>query len=133
MAALKPKLLPLAAALAAAITFFWPFFASHGDTLSGDLGDNRLHLVILEHWRAAVAGQAPALSPNFFAPDPGVLAYSDAVLLCVPPYLLLRALTLEPHLAYQRTLFALQRLPCVALFALLCRSPLLAPAIASSR
>ncbi|MBL0161135.1 MAG: hypothetical protein IPP47_29230 [Bryobacterales bacterium] len=131
MAALKPKLLPLAAALAAAITFFWPFFASHGDTLSGDLGDNRLHLVILEHWRAVVAGQAPALSPNFFAPVPGVLAYSDALLLFVPPYLLLRALTLEPHLAYQLTLVALKILAFLALFALLRRAAGLSPALAA--
>ncbi|HEY3439628.1 MAG TPA: hypothetical protein VGK29_02705 [Paludibaculum sp.] len=131
MAALRPKLLPLAAAIATAVIFFWPFFASSGDTLSGDLGDNRLHLAILEHWRAVGAGQAPALSPNFFAPVPGVLAYSDALFLYVPPYLLLRALALEPHLAYQLTLVALKILAFLALFALLRRAAGLSPALAA--
>lgn len=131
MAALKSKLLPLAAALAAAVIFFWPFFASHGDLLSGDLGDNRLHLVILEHWRAVAAGQASSLSPNFFAPVPGVLAYSDALFLYVPPYLLLRAITLEPYLAYQLTLIALKFLAFLSLFALLRRAASLSPALAA--
>ncbi len=131
MDALRSRLLPLAAALAAAFLFFLPFVTSGGDLLSGDLGDNRLHLVILEHWRAIAAGQAAPLSPNFFAPIQGVLAYSDALILYVPPYLLFRALTGDPPLAYQFTLIVVKILGFLALYALLRRAAGFAPALAA--
>ena len=131
MDALKSKLLPIAAALAAAIVFFQPFFASGGDRLSGDLGDNRLLIVIMEHWHAVVAGQAAPLSPNYFAPAQGVLAYSEAMILFVPPYLLFRTATQDSYLAYQLTLITIKILGFLALFALLRRAAGLTPALAA--
>lgn len=131
MVALKSKLLPIAASIAVTMVFFLPFFASGGDQLSGDLSDNRLLIVILEHWRAVVDGQAPPTSPNFFAPVQGALAYSEAMCLFVPPYLLLRALTLNPYLAFQFTLVAAKILAFLALFALLRRAAGLSPELAA--
>jgi hypothetical protein len=84
--------------------FFLPFFRSGGDLISGDLGDNRLLIALLEHWRAWVEGQASFADANFFAPARGTLGYSDALALYAPAYLTWRAAGFDPYLSFQFTL-----------------------------
>ena len=110
--------------LAAAVCilyFFRVFFFSRLDGIWGDLGDARYCIVILEHWRAVASGHAALRDPNFFAPYRGVLGYSVALFLYVPPYLLLRAAGLDRYLAFEWTLIAVRLLGFLSLYALLRR------------
>jgi hypothetical protein len=71
------------------------------NTILGDLGDSRLNITILEHWRAVVHRQAHLRSPDFYWPQRGVLGYSDSLFLFVLPYLLGRSVGMDPYLAFE--------------------------------
>ncbi len=115
------------AASASVLYFFRAFFLSGFDRISGDLGDARYCIVILEHWRAVAAGHAALRDPNFFAPYHGVLGYSVALFLYVPPYLLLRASGLDRYLAFEWTLIAVRLFGFLLMYALLRRKLRFAP------
>jgi hypothetical protein len=97
------------AAAATLLVFFAPFFLSGFDRLTGDSGDNRFILVLLEHWFHVFSLQRPdPLSPPFFWPQSGVLRYSESLLLFALPYTPLRALGLDEFWAFQTSLIAVR-------------------------
>jgi hypothetical protein len=93
-----------AACLLALAIFFRDFLDSGFNLIAGNLGDNRLCIAIIEHWRAVLYGQAFFTSPNFYWPQLGVLGYSEAFFLHALPYLVGRAAGLDPYLAFELTL-----------------------------
>ena len=110
------------AAPVSVLIFFRETVTSLGARLTGDVGDARLYIVILEHWLAVFRGDVPFRSPIFFWPEPGVLGYSDTVALFLPPYVLARACGLDRYLAYQATLMSLKAIGFAAMYLLLRRS-----------
>ena len=116
----------LSAASAVTFVFYREFFLSRLDAITGDPGDARLYIAVLEHWRAVLSGHASLASPNFFAPQTGVLGYSDCLFLYVPEFLTLRALGCDRYLAFQLTLIALRLIGFFALYFLLRRKLALA-------
>jgi hypothetical protein len=81
--------------------FFRQFLESHFNLIAGNVGDNRLYIAILEHWRAVIHGRAPLTSPNFFWPERGVLGYSDSMFLMALPYVIGRAIGLDYYVAFE--------------------------------
>ncbi len=65
--------------------------ASGFDLFPGPRGDTRQTAYVCEHWYRVLQGKVELLSPTIFYPVRGTLGYSDALLLFVPPYSLLRA------------------------------------------
>lgn len=110
-----------ATCLASVALFFRETLASGGRLLTGNVGDMRLYVVVLEHWLAALRGAVPFRSPIFFWPEPGALGYSDCVALFVPPYAVARGLGLDPFLAMQATLVSLKVVGFVGMYLLLRR------------
>lgn len=120
-----PARLPIALLLLCAATsvavFFRDTLTSRLDLISGNVGDNRLYIVTLEHWLAAVRGEVAARSPIFFWPEPGVLGYTDCVVLLLPPFALGRAVGLDRYLAFQGALVFTKALGFIAMSVLLHR------------
>src|SRR6185312_11156647 len=114
-------LLAILAAAASVVCLYYPFFFSRGNLVSGDLVDNRLYIVLLEHWRAVFSGHAAMTSPNFFAPYPGALGLSESLFLYTPFYLAFSFLGGDPALSFQLTLIALRLIGFFAVLALLRR------------
>jgi hypothetical protein len=99
----------LAAAIVGAASLAWifrHFWLSGFDIISGDIGDARIAMVLMDQWRAAVAGALPWRSPPFFHPVPGVLGYTEAFFLLALPYNLVRLLGGDPYSAYELALLA---------------------------
>ncbi len=94
-------------------------FASAFDLFPGPRGDTRLIAYLCEHWYQALQGKAALLSPSMFYPAKGTLGYSDALLLFVPPYSLLRCLGCDIFTALAFTVVGFNFLNFVAGFALL--------------
>jgi hypothetical protein len=92
------------ACAAALAVFFRGFFSSHFNLIAGDIGDNRLCIVIFEHWRAVMHGHASLTSPGFFWPQPHVLGYSEAMFLTALPYSVARSFGLDEYLSFEITL-----------------------------
>ncbi len=89
---------------------FHSFLLSRGDSITGDFGDARLCMVILEHWWAVCHGLASPRDPNFLAPAHDVLGYSHTLFAYTPIYLPLRLLHLDTYMAFELTLMALRAL-----------------------
>lgn len=96
--------------------FFRHFFLSGGNLITGDVGDNRFNIFILEHWNAVVHGKASVTSPDFYWPQQYVLGYSDAEMLLAIPYVLLRLVHVDPYWAFEISLMVLKT---VGFFAML--------------
>jgi hypothetical protein len=94
-------------ALALAV-FFRQFLESGFRFIAGNLGDNRLYIAILEHWRAVARGQAEFRSPDFYWPIRGALGYSDSLFLFSLPYLAWRALGFDPYIAFELSLMLIK-------------------------
>lgn len=93
--------------LAGALIFFWEQVTSGFDKLMGNDGDGRLIAYVHEHWYGVLRGRNAWLDPTYFYPTKGVLGYCDTFFLNEVFYAPLRALRVEPLLAYQLTLIAL--------------------------
>lgn len=117
------------AATATILVFFAPFFLSGFDRITGDSGDNRFILVILEHAFQVLSLRRPdPLSPPFFWPEPGVLRYSESLLLFALPYAPLRALGLDEFWALQASLIAIRLAGFASMHLFLSQSLRLSPA-----
>ena len=93
--------------------------------ISGDLGDTRIMIVLLEHWRSFFLDIEEWSSPLFFYPVKGVLGNTDAHLLYAPIYSALRNF-LDVYASYEMTL-ASTRLMGFFFMALFLRSILQLP------
>ncbi len=110
----------LLAAEAALILFFRPFFVSGYDAIAGNVGDNRFIIAILEHWYRFYCGLVPDFaSPIFFAPERGVLGYSESLFLFSLPYSAARALGVGHYIAFQITLLVLKAIGFAGMYVLL--------------
>jgi hypothetical protein len=94
-------------------------FSSGFELFPGPRGDTRLIAYLCEHWYQALRGKAALLSPAMFYPARGTLGYSDALLLFVPPYSLLRGGGCDIFTALAFTVVGFNFLNFVAGFALL--------------
>lgn len=90
-----------------AALFFRALWMSGFETLSGDFGDGRVTIYLREHLFNWLQGTASFASPAFFFPVPNVLGHSDAYLLDLLPYTLLRVAGAAPFLSGQLTLILL--------------------------
>src|SRR5262249_13766258 len=72
--------------------------------VAGNLGDARLILYLHEHWYRVFHGEVNWLSPPFYYPARGALAYSHTLFLQGLPYSALRLGGLDPYVAYEATL-----------------------------
>jgi hypothetical protein len=84
--------------------------------LLGDSGDPRFIGSILEHWFQVLRGRRPWHSPGFYYPTPGVLGFSDGLVLYVPIYALARMAGADPYLALTQTQLVLPIISYVGLF-----------------
>ncbi len=107
---------------ASLFVYFRDSITSGVELVTGNGGDNRLYIVILEHWVAVLRGQVPVRSPIFFWPEPGVLGYTDTFLLFVPPYAVARTLGFDRYAAFQGTVMSAKALGFVATYLLLRRA-----------
>jgi hypothetical protein len=122
----QPKRRPLLAwsgALAVGVLGIWLLhrhqFASSFDLFPGPRGDTRLIAYLCEHWYQALHGKSELLSPPMFYPAKTTLAYSDLLLLFIPPYALLRGAGADIFTALAITVVVFNFLNFVAGFALL--------------
>ncbi len=82
----------------------WPAFRSGFARLPGDLGDARLLNIIAEHWYLVARGESSWRNLEMFFPQPGMLGYTDALILFAPPYVALRFAGVPMAYAYFGTL-----------------------------
>jgi hypothetical protein len=122
----RPRRHPLLAwsgALAVGLLGIWLLhrhqFASGFDLFPGPRGDTRLIAYLCEHWYQALHGKGELLSPSMFYPAKATLAYSDLLLLFIPPYALLRGAGFDIFTALAITVVVFNFLNFVAGFALL--------------
>jgi hypothetical protein len=100
----------------AVAAFFRDFLLSGFDLIPGGRVDGRFLIAILEHWRDVVLHGAPMSSPPFFAPLPGMLGNSEAMILFAPPYIALRALGLGRYLAFAASLILAKTLGFITMY-----------------
>lgn len=81
----------------------WFFFSKmYGtDRLFGNMGDGRLTMLIAEHWRHVLRGEAAFADLGIFWPAQNTLAYSDMLLGLGLLHALLRALGMSIYLAFK--------------------------------
>ncbi len=101
---------------------FHTYLLSGGDAITGDLGDSRLCMVLLEHWWAVCQGLASPRNPNFLAPAQDVLGYSHTLLLYTPIYIPLRLLHLDTYTSFELTLIALRAVGFASAYLMLRRT-----------
>lgn len=89
------------------VTLYREPIVSRFERLNGNIGDQRLLIVLSEHWLQVFKGHAGWRDPPYFFPVRGVLGYSDTLTLYQPLYIPLRLLGLNPFLAYQLTVMGL--------------------------
>ena len=109
-------------AVVALAVFFREMLGSGFDLIPAGYADGRFLIAILEHWRSVLVHGAPLASPPFFAPEPGVLGYSESMALFVPPYVLGRALGLDRYLAFAAALGFVKALGFAGMYLLLRRA-----------
>jgi hypothetical protein len=102
------------------LVFFRTTLWSGFDRIGGDSGDGRLIVALHEHWIDVFRGHTSWASPNFFYPTKGTLGYTDTFLLNEVFYAPLRAVGLDPFVAYQWTIVAMSLVGFVAFF-VICR------------
>jgi hypothetical protein len=88
------------------LVFYRAVVLSNGDLVPTEVIDGRFNLAVLEHWLRALRGFESLGSPNWFYPVPGILGYSDMLVLFTPPYILSRVVGLDPFSAFQVTTVA---------------------------
>jgi hypothetical protein len=93
-------------------------FSSSFELFPGPRGDTRLIAYLCEHGYQALRGKAEWLSPAMFFPARGTLGYTDALLVFIPPYALLRMASLDIFTALAITVVAFNFLNFIAGFAL---------------
>lgn len=77
---------------------FWNGF----DSISGDLGDSRFNLIVLEHtWLWLKGIHASLFNLPMFFPHSNTYAYSDFLMGYAPIYWLFRSLSLDPYFSIQ--------------------------------
>ena len=76
----------MAVAGAALALFNRIILLSGWNAVPGDLGDGRFNLAVLEHWYQVTMAAESWQSPDYYFPVPGVLGYSDALVLLAPAY-----------------------------------------------
>ena len=94
----------LAAFGAGLVYLAWPAFHSDFARLPGDLGDARLLNTIAEHWYLVARGVSSWRNLEMFHPQPGMLGFTDALILFAPPYVALRVVGIPQAYAYFGTL-----------------------------
>jgi hypothetical protein len=109
----------LVASTAGVLLFFRPLVASRFDLISGDAGDTRLQIAILEHWLNVFRGHDQFASPPFFAPEPHALGYSDAMFLFSLPYGAARAMGLDRYLAFESALMCVKAIGFLSMYGVL--------------
>lgn len=102
-----------------AALFFRAQWMSGFELLSGDVQDGRVTIYLREHLFNWLQGTASFASPAFFFPVPNVLGHSDAYLLDLLPYALLRIAGADPYLSGQITLILLTLLGYVTFIGLI--------------
>ena len=116
-----PKLIFALLVIVALEGWFFRGILRDSDRLIGDATDSRFINLVLEHWFSVFSGrEAPADLPIFY-PERGTLGYSDALFGFALPYVLLRALNIDPFTANKLVLLGLHALGSVAFFLLLSR------------
>ena len=105
------------------LVFFRDVFASGFDRIGGDDADARLVVVLHEHWINVFRGRASWTSPDFFFPVKGTLGYADTLFLDEIIYAPLRAMGLDPFLAFEWTVILLSLVGFAGFF-VLCRREL---------
>lgn len=87
-------------AVGAAVAFRYVLMSSF-DLIFGDRADGRMIIYLHEHLFNALQGRGQFLSPPIFYPQANGLGFTDAFLLDIPPYAVLRWLGLDPFLSFQ--------------------------------
>lgn len=90
--------------LALACVSFKDFLFSRFDRIAGNFGDNRLCIVLIEHWFRVFRGLEPWNDPRFFYPARGVLGYTETMFLGSLPYAVFRFLACDPYVSFELTL-----------------------------
>jgi hypothetical protein len=101
------------------LSFFREFPLSGFQQITGDMGDSRYSLALLEYWRLFFGGRAAFGSPGFFYPVRGVLGFSDGMFLLGVPYSAFRLVIADRYLAYELTVAFLQVIGFISLYLLL--------------
>jgi hypothetical protein len=101
--------------IVAVLVMFREFFFGSMTLIAGDLGDSRLVIYLLEHWRNAFMGEVPWRSPGFFFPAKGVLGHAEALFLFSVPFALLRAAGTDTYLALEWTLVLMRLIGMIGL------------------
>ena len=116
--------------LAGALVFHFQVWWSGFDKLGGDRGDQRLAVLLHEHWLKVFSGDASWRTPNFFHPVSDTLGYADTFVLDLVFYAPLRMFGLDPMMALQFTTFLLGATGFVGMY-LVCRRLVGAPLVVS--
>jgi hypothetical protein len=116
---LRSWLAALAVGAACTVQYHLAQFSTRFDTFYGDRGDARGFLSLCEHWYLALQGKVAVLSPEFFYPVRGTLAYSELVFGFGLFYSAARALGLEMFAALEVVVVVINFLNYVACFVLL--------------
>lgn len=97
------SILPIALCLYGLFFTFQPFWKSL-DAISGDLGDARFNIMVLEHtwlWVKGVPAHHSLFNMPMYYPHPNTYAYSDSLFSIAPLYWLLRWMGLDLYLSFQ--------------------------------
>lgn len=87
--------------LVGSLWFHWGIITSGFDLVYGDYGDNRLSMMLMEHWYNAFSGQIDFRNPIYFYPTKDVLGFTDSYFLFSLPYSLARLTGLTEYGAFQ--------------------------------
>ncbi len=97
-------------------------------------GDSDIGYYTAEHWYRWLSGTADWKSPDFYYPVKGLLGYTDAQFLYLPPYALFRFMGADMYLALQLTAMVLVTIGYLSVYLLLRRhlNVRVLPAVAGS-
>lgn len=109
------------------LLFYRAVAASGFDAVPGDVGDARLLIVVLEHWKMVFEGDAAWHSPVYFFPLKGTLGYADAEFAMAVPFVFLRWMGQDMFTSFQLTLMLYSSIGFVGMIVLLRRCLALDP------
>jgi Domain of unknown function (DUF4214) len=117
----RARVIAIAFGLLGTFQYHLAQFSSRFDKFFGDRGDVRGTIYVCEHWYQWVLGKTHLMSPGFFYPVKGTLAYSDFLVGYAIPYSIVRSLGLGMFSSIEVVVILMTFLGYVACFVLLKR------------
>ena len=107
----------LAACVVGILFVYWPIVSIGFAIVSSDSYDGKIMVAMLEHWHNVYQLKESPLTPIYFHPFTGTLAYNESNLISGAIYSIFRSFGADPFLAYELVNWTVRIVGCVGTIA----------------